>query len=82
MKKSTIFLGVALAITLAACNNSSTGNEQTNANADTSAFHALDTTTLAAGTVFYQCEMHPEITSDKPGTCPTCGMDLVKMEKH
>ena len=26
----------------------------------------------------YTCPMHPEITSDKPGTCPRCGMDLVQ----
>jgi len=25
---------------------------------------------------FYQCPMHPEIVSDKPGTCPICGMKL------
>lgn len=25
----------------------------------------------------YTCPMHPEITSDKPGTCPKCHMDLV-----
>ncbi|WP_018343978.1 HlyD family efflux transporter periplasmic adaptor subunit [Cytophaga aurantiaca] len=25
----------------------------------------------------YSCPMHPEITSDKPGTCPKCGMNLV-----
>lgn len=24
----------------------------------------------------YQCPMHPEVISDKPGTCPKCGMDL------
>jgi hypothetical protein len=23
------------------------------------------------------CPMHPEVTSDEPGTCPTCGMKLV-----
>jgi len=28
--------------------------------------------------VTYTCSMHPEITSDKPGTCPKCGMDLVQ----
>lgn len=25
----------------------------------------------------YTCPMHPEVNSDKPGKCPTCGMDLV-----
>lgn len=28
----------------------------------------------------YQCRMHPEVTSDKPGRCPICGMDLVLIE--
>jgi Cu(I)/Ag(I) efflux system membrane fusion protein len=28
----------------------------------------------------YQCPMHPQITSDEPGRCPICGMDLVKVE--
>lgn len=26
----------------------------------------------------YTCPMHPTVVSDKPGTCPVCGMDLVK----
>ena len=25
----------------------------------------------------YSCPMHPEVTSDKPGTCSKCGMTLV-----
>jgi P-type Cu2+ transporter len=25
----------------------------------------------------YTCPMHPEVTSDEPGKCPKCGMDLV-----
>lgn len=25
----------------------------------------------------YSCSMHPEVKSDKPGSCPKCGMDLV-----
>lgn len=25
----------------------------------------------------YTCPMHPEVTSDHPGECPKCGMDLV-----
>lgn len=27
----------------------------------------------------YTCPMHPQVIQDKPGTCPICGMDLVKM---
>lgn len=29
-------------------------------------------------TTIYTCPMHPEVTSDKPGNCPKCGMSLVK----
>jgi len=32
--------------------------------------------------VVYTCPMHPEVTSDKPGKCPKCGMELVEKEKH
>src|SRR5258708_36667858 len=27
----------------------------------------------------YTCSMHPQVVQDKPGSCPICGMDLVKM---
>jgi predicted RNA-binding Zn-ribbon protein involved in translation (DUF1610 family) len=32
----------------------------------------------------YQCPMHPDVISDKPGKCPKCGMDLklIKKEKQ
>ena len=29
----------------------------------------------------YTCPMHPEVKSDTPGTCPKCGMTLVKKER-
>jgi Cu(I)/Ag(I) efflux system membrane fusion protein len=30
----------------------------------------------------YYCPMHPDYTSNKPGSCPICGMDLVLKEKN
>jgi hypothetical protein len=31
----------------------------------------------ASSATVYTCPMHPEVTSDKPGNCPKCGMKLV-----
>ncbi|MEG0925374.1 MAG: multicopper oxidase domain-containing protein [Chryseobacterium sp.] len=32
--------------------------------------------------ITYTCPMHPEVTSDQPGRCPKCGMDLVEKEQN
>lgn len=32
----------------------------------------------AQGKQLYTCSMHPFIIKDKPGTCPICGMELIK----
>src|SRR5882757_5144788 len=37
-----------------------------------------DTSAVKQTAAVYTCKMHPEVTSDKPGKCPKCGMDLVK----
>lgn len=38
--------------------------------------------THKAEKTMYTCSMHPEVKSDKPGKCPKCGMDLVKVKKE
>lgn len=34
-------------------------------------------TTSSEQKVTYTCSMHPEVISDKLGSCPKCGMDLI-----
>ncbi|GAB2814566.1 heavy metal-binding domain-containing protein [Ferruginibacter profundus] len=42
--------------------------------------HKADTTMAAKAK--YCCSMHPEVTSNKPGKCTKCGMDLTKSKKE
>jgi hypothetical protein len=88
VRKTIILSAVALSLMFGACNSSSTKSEQTSSTdtsatkgANTSQTFNLDTTKLKSGETFYQCEMHPEVLSDKPGSCPKCGMALVEMKK-
>jgi uncharacterized protein YcfL len=74
MKKLAL-LSFAIVLIISACNNSSTSSSNS-----TQTFN-LDTTKLKNGESFYQCEMNPEVISDKPGSCPKCGMDLEKINK-
>lgn len=87
MKKS-IILSAVLTLMLGACNNSTNKNESSvstdstkTQNADTSQVFNLDTTKLSSGATYYQCEMHPEVISDKAGNCLKCGMELSEMKK-
>ena len=67
---------IAIAITaLSACNNNAekTGSTTTISNPTTT---ATDTSHHLMPAAIYQCPMDTEVTSDKPGTCPKCGMDL------
>jgi hypothetical protein len=31
---------------------------------------------------YYTCSMHPQVHEHKPGTCPICGMPLIKVSGH
>lgn len=70
--KNLIYSSIAITLLtiVFACNQTHKSN---NAISTDSTSHSL-----AAAT--YTCKMHPEISSDKPGKCPKCGMDLVKKE--
>ena len=47
------------------------------------AAESLPAPTGTAGAARYQCAMHPQIVSDKPGNCPICGMELTPVhEEH
>ena len=80
MKKIIILSVSVLTIGFGACNNSSTKTESTDSSSNAQTFN-LDTTKLKKGDTFYQCEMNPEVISDKAGKCPKCDMDLEKIIK-
>ena len=35
---------------------------------------------MKTGETIYTCPMHPEVQAGKPGSCPKCGMKLIKKE--
>ena len=84
MKKNFLF-AAGIVMMLGACTSSTTTSGDKDAkiqNSDSAQIFNLDTTTLAAGTVYYQCPMDLSEISDKPGACPKCGMDLEPMTKQ
>ena len=66
--KKIIFLAIAV-VTLSA-----TFAQKGNSN-------SKENKTVVKTKTIYTCPMHPEVTSDKPGKCSKCGMDLVKSKK-
>ena len=43
--------------------------------------HELEPRQDVAGKVYYTCGMHPQVKQDEPGSCPICGMELVRREE-
>ena len=94
MKNILVALSLFAAIMVSGCNKSekTTDNHESTSETPTSETtspterpahgeaghnHETDHGQVAAA---YSCPMHPEVTSDKPGTCPKCGMDLEKTD--
>ncbi|HEY4272208.1 MAG TPA: efflux RND transporter periplasmic adaptor subunit [Candidatus Udaeobacter sp.] len=75
--KSAISLIVAIVSLLAmafltACSKKpETGSSQSNVHN-----HSGASANPTSGKQLYQCSMHPNVISDRPGKCPICGMDL------
>lgn len=64
-----------IALTAAACGQKSDGHE--GHTMDKKSGHESHNVQEKA---VYTCPMHPEIIRNAPGSCPVCGMDLVKKE--
>lgn len=80
MKKGIILSIAIIALVFTNCGRSSK-TEQKTVSADTT-MQSNDSTDHQMAMPMYQCPMHHEVTSDKPGTCPKCGMNLEKIEKN
>lgn len=69
-------LVVLALILLAGCKTGNDTNESNRSGGPATGVHTGHN--QATEQVAYTCPMHPQIVRDKPGTCPICGMDLVK----
>lgn len=82
MKKVFAPLFLICSLFFSACENSPKPPEHRSESEQVKpSLKATDTVPEKKGKVYYQCPMHPEVNSDKPGTCPKCGMELEKKTK-
>jgi Cu(I)/Ag(I) efflux system membrane fusion protein len=70
---SVLVLAVAiLSLLVAACSK----REETISTQSGGHNHSIPGANAPSGKQLYQCSMHPNVISDRPGKCPICGMDL------
>lgn len=68
MKKGFVMLSIVAVMLAISCNRGSSDAQK------------QPTTQESNTQVYYTCTMHPEVQSNQPGTCPKCGMELIKKE--
>ena len=61
--------------------DSHTGHNQDAPSEQSADVHKDHDHEVEQGAAKYTCPMHPQVIKDEPGTCPICGMDLVKVDK-
>jgi hypothetical protein len=71
-----LVLVALLGIALSACSRDRANNA--NLAQQTTAVNEGESSALQAKGKQYQCPMHPNVTSDKPGKCSICGMNLIE----
>jgi len=76
MNKLTIIIILVAAAFLSACNGEDKNMDMTATDKNETAVEHAEKHSDAN----YVCPMHPQIIRDKEGSCPICGMDLVKKE--
>lgn len=77
MKRSAIALLAFGSLAWLGCGNNNTNNDKGHAHGDEAHAHANgDGHHEHSGEHIYSCPMHPEVTSNQPGQCSKCGMNL------
>ena len=78
----SMVLFLALALFFAACQRSSDSKTPASVQAGGATQGGTPAQAPAKKPALYRCPMHPTFTSDKPGSCGICGMDLVLVEEE
>lgn len=80
----TLLFSVVLCLSFIACNNAEKESEEKEAMPAEMQMEYHDSTSMMHGehAAMYECPMKCEgSASDKPGKCPMCDMDLVKVQE-